>query len=296
MEIDQPLVSVLMTAFNREKYIGEAIDSVLASGYTHFELIIVDDCSSDKTVDIARSYESKDTRVRVYQNERNLGDYINRNKAAGYGSGKYFKYLDSDDIIYPQSLSMFVDGMEKNPDAALGIMSGAVDEKKKFPYLLSPSEAYHYHFYEKGVFDTGPSALIFRAGSFREIGGFSGKRYVGDSEINLRLAARWPVVMLPPALIYWREHEGQEIRAGSISTGYLELELPMIREELNKKECPLSEKEKKDIIGNLKAISARKILKLALVQKHPSQAISIYRKLTLKPIDIFKALFLKKKR
>ena len=76
-----PLVSILMTCYNREKYIGEAIESVLASSYTNLELIIVDDHSSDNTVGIARAYAAKDSRVNVYVNELNLGDYPNRNKA-----------------------------------------------------------------------------------------------------------------------------------------------------------------------------------------------------------------------
>jgi glycosyltransferase involved in cell wall biosynthesis len=68
----KPLVSVLMTAYNREKYIAEAIQSVLSSSYTNFELIIVDDRSSDRTVEIARSFEKRDSRIRVYVNEQNL--------------------------------------------------------------------------------------------------------------------------------------------------------------------------------------------------------------------------------
>ena len=79
-----PLVSLLMTAFNREKYIAEAIESVLASTYTNFELIVVDDCSKDATVEIARKYEKQDERIKVYINEINLGQFPNRNKAAEY--------------------------------------------------------------------------------------------------------------------------------------------------------------------------------------------------------------------
>jgi glycosyltransferase involved in cell wall biosynthesis len=73
-----PLVSVLMTAYNREKYIADAISSVLNSTYKNFELIIVDDGSKDATVQIAKQFEAKDERVTVYQNEKNLGDYNNR--------------------------------------------------------------------------------------------------------------------------------------------------------------------------------------------------------------------------
>ena len=74
MDNSYPLVSVLMTAYNRGKFIAEAINSVLNSSYTHFELIIVDDCSTDNTVVIAQSFAAYDNRVKVFQNEKNLGD------------------------------------------------------------------------------------------------------------------------------------------------------------------------------------------------------------------------------
>ena len=64
-----PIVSVLMTAYNREKYIAAAIESVLASTLTDFELIIVDDGSRDRTVEIAKTYAAKDTRIKLYVNE-----------------------------------------------------------------------------------------------------------------------------------------------------------------------------------------------------------------------------------
>ncbi len=285
------LVSVLMTAYNREKYIAEAINSVLASDYTNLELIVVDDGSSDNTVSIARYYESMDPRVQVFQNEKNLGDYPNRNKAAGYAKGKYLKYVDSDDMIYTASLSVFVEAMEKFPEAAVGIMSKEEKEKKMAPVQLTPAEAYHCHFFQKGILDTGPSGLIFRTDRFREIGGFSGKRYIGDTEINLRLAARWPIVRIEPGLVFWRQHEGQEIVAGSSSTGYLELELPMIREELNKKECPLSSEEKAPIIKYYRTLSARQILKLAIANQKPGLAVSLYKKLSLNGTDLMNAVF-----
>src|SRR5580700_5016235 len=91
----QPKVSVVVTAYNREKYIAHAIESVLAQTFTDFELIVVDDCSRDNTAAIARSYES-DPRVRVYVNERNLGQFPNRNRAATYARGEFLKPHDSD--------------------------------------------------------------------------------------------------------------------------------------------------------------------------------------------------------
>jgi glycosyltransferase involved in cell wall biosynthesis len=130
MMTELPLVSVLMTAYNRERYISEAIESVLNQSYKNFELIIVDDCSSDKTVEIAKQFELKDSRVKVYINNINLGDYPNRNKVASYATGKYLKYLDSDDVMYSYCLDVMVSAMERFPEAAFGLSS--IDEEKHF--------------------------------------------------------------------------------------------------------------------------------------------------------------------
>ena len=116
---DKPLVSVLMTTYNREKYLAIAVESVLASTYENFELIIVDDQSKDKSYEIALSYAQKDKRVKVFKNEKNLGDYPNRNKAASLANGKYLKYVDADDMIYPTGLEVMVSGMEKFPEAGI---------------------------------------------------------------------------------------------------------------------------------------------------------------------------------
>src|SRR5665213_2881754 len=116
---DQPLVSVLMTSYNREKYIAEAIESVLASTYTNFELIIVDDSSTDNTVEIAKSYGRKDSRIKVFVNEKNLAQFGNRNKAASYSRGYFLKYFDSDDVMYPDCLEVMVSAMATYPEAGV---------------------------------------------------------------------------------------------------------------------------------------------------------------------------------
>ena len=96
-----PKVSILTTVFNREAYLGACIESVQLSGFRDYEHIIVDDRSSDNSVEIANSYASGDPRIKVFVNETNLGDYPNRNQAASHAIGKYLKYVDADDLIYP---------------------------------------------------------------------------------------------------------------------------------------------------------------------------------------------------
>ena len=117
--MNTPLVSVLMTVYNREKYLAEAIESVLAQRFRDFELIIVDDGSTDRSLEIARRYASE-PQVRVYLNEKNLSDYPNRNRAAALARGRYLKYLDSDDLMYNHCLEVMTQQMERFPEAGIG--------------------------------------------------------------------------------------------------------------------------------------------------------------------------------
>jgi glycosyltransferase involved in cell wall biosynthesis len=210
-----PIVSVLMTAYNREKFIADAIVSVMMSTFTNFELIIVDDCSNDRTLEIAREYALNDSRIKVYVNEKNLGDYNNRNLAASYARGVYIKYLDADDLIYSYSLQSMVDAMEKFPQAALGISHCIIDDFLPYPHLFEPYFTMKSEFFGISILGSGPSAAIIRKSDFWEMGGFSGKRFLGDQELWLKIGSNRPVVKLPPALVWYRRHEDQEINKES---------------------------------------------------------------------------------
>lgn len=239
---EQPLVSVLMTAYNREKYIAEAIESVLASTYTNFELIIVDDCSTDNTLAIAKSYEKKDSRIKVYRNEKNLKDYPNRNKAAGYAKGKYLKFLDSDDTIYPTGLAYSVEQMEKYPEASFGL--SMIDNDHSHPSVLMTSEeVIRNHFFKSTHLSTGPTGTIIKRELFEKIGGFDPRfRMASDSFFNIKVAILTPVVLLKHRFFFYRTHEGQEQNnpAGYFIYGYLankaileELKMPLTKDEIS---------------------------------------------------------------
>jgi glycosyltransferase involved in cell wall biosynthesis len=187
-------VSILTTVYNRDKYLAACIDSVLASSYQDWELIIVDDVSSDGSVSIARAYEQKDARIKVYVNQTNLGDYPNRNKAASYAKGKYLKYLDADDIIYPHGLEVMVHTMEQFPEAGLGISQKVVEDVKPYPFLMDPKETFTREFLKRGVLGLGPTGTIVRRDAFEKLGGFTGTRYIGDTELWYKIALVYPVV------------------------------------------------------------------------------------------------------
>ena len=214
--MDRPLVSILMTAYNREKYIETAIESVLKSTYENFELIIVDDISKDNTVKIARAYASKDIRVKVYVNDSNLGDYSNRNRAASYATGKYLKYIDADDYVYPWGIQLLVEMMEQFPDAAWGLCSLEQDEFRPFPFLLSPAEAFEYNYFGPGLFHKAPLSSMIRRNEFNAVKGFSGKQHMGDYELWHLLAMNYPVLLMPGSIVWHRVHDEQQSKDNRI--------------------------------------------------------------------------------
>ena len=208
---NNPLVTVLLTSFNREKYISFAIESVLKSTYQNFELIIVDDASTDETVKIAKRFAEKDSRIKVYVNEKNFGDYPNRNKAASYAKGKYLKYVDSDDYIYPNGLEVMVRSMEQFPEAGFGLCSLQPNSEKPFPFMLHPKQAYEYHFFGPGLFHKGPLTAIFLKSAFDELGGFKEERMISDTDMWHRMGLRYPVVLMPDGIVWQRKHSTQEL-------------------------------------------------------------------------------------
>ena len=106
------LVSIIMPTYNCGRFIGESIRSVLAQTYTHWELIIVDDCSTDSTATIVSSFADK--RIRYYHNKHNSGAAITRNRALQEAHGQWIAFLDSDDLWLPEKLERQLAFMQQN--------------------------------------------------------------------------------------------------------------------------------------------------------------------------------------
>lgn len=209
-----PMVSVLMTSFNREKYIAEAIKSVLIQSFDNFELIIIDDCSIDCTLEIAKSFD--DNRIRVYQNNVNLGQFLNRNKAASLARGKYLKYVDSDDLIYENCLELFVNSIEGYEDVYLSSclyntkLLNEVDVKLINSLYLESVEAFKFHYEFGGVLFAGPTATIYERRAFLRIGGFNDNLGINaDVDLNMKLCALGSRVGFVENCIFWRKHAEQ---------------------------------------------------------------------------------------
>ena len=131
------LVSIIMPSYNTSKYIRESIDSVIAQSYSMWELIIVDDCSTDETTDIVTSY--RDERIRYMQNDSNSGAAASRNRALREARGEWIAFLDSDDIWTVDKLEKQILFMKKNGYAFSCAYSLYIDEKSQSLHRIDMS-------------------------------------------------------------------------------------------------------------------------------------------------------------
>ena len=114
-----PKVSVIMPCFNVEKYIGEAIESVLNQTFKDFEFIIINDGSTDDTAEIAKRYAKQDKRINLIDNKENRGFIARLNDCLDIACGEYVAKMDSDDISLPERLQKQVEFLDANPDIGM---------------------------------------------------------------------------------------------------------------------------------------------------------------------------------
>lgn len=112
--LNDNLVSVITPAFNSEEYILETINSVKGQTHQNWEMIIVDDCSTDNTVSLIKKEMEKDSRIKLIQQEKNSGAAVARNTAIKQAKGRYLSFLDSDDLWYPEKIETQLIFMKEN--------------------------------------------------------------------------------------------------------------------------------------------------------------------------------------
>jgi glycosyltransferase involved in cell wall biosynthesis len=129
--IDLVLVSVIMPSYNHEKYVSEAIDSVLNQSFADFELIIIDDCSNDNSQNIIREYQLKDSRIRSFFHPENMGISKTYNDGVRRALGKFIAFLDSDDLWLKTKLEKQIALLRKNEDLAVWSEGEIIDQNGK---------------------------------------------------------------------------------------------------------------------------------------------------------------------
>ncbi|MEN6537451.1 MAG: glycosyltransferase [Bryobacteraceae bacterium] len=139
VRLKQPALTVGVPVFNAERYLREALDSVLAQTYSDLVLIVCDNCSTDQTQEICQEYAGRDSRVRYYRNDHNLGASKNFNLAFQLSSTPYFKWSPYDDKLEPEFLSRCIEVMERDPSTVLCYTKARIiDENGEFEVDYDP--------------------------------------------------------------------------------------------------------------------------------------------------------------
>lgn len=134
----QDLVSIVIPSFNREKYIAQTIDSCLAQTYKNIEIIVVDDGSTDNSIEISRGYLAQDERFILFESV-NQGPCVARNIGLSIAKGKYIKFLDSDDLLLPYTIQYQLDSLKHHhADIAIGQTQNFWDDELEAVSSASP--------------------------------------------------------------------------------------------------------------------------------------------------------------
>ncbi len=233
----EPKVSVCLPCYNRQDYIAEAIESVLSQNFGDFELIITDNCSTDGTVEIIKEYAAKDSRIRFYVNDRNLGPTSNFNSGLILCRGGYIKFLCSDDLLAPRCLEVFTDVLDKNPSVSLATsftdtfgFHESIRNEKHFPAigLIDRSQAQRSLFFE-GNWPGSPSSTMFRRRDLH-IGLFNNmwRYWVGDLDMWMRLLGVGDAYVVPEVLSKLRIHDKSESRIHSCDFRLIKEKLQLV--------------------------------------------------------------------
>lgn len=207
MNTSSPLISVLFPVYNSEKFLKEAIDSILNQTYAHFEFIIIDDCSTDSSVEIIKSYQ--DERIIFIQKEKNTGYTDSLNMGIQMAKGKYLARMDSDDISMPTRFAKQIDILEQNEEIVLcGADVQIIDSQSKtrIPYT---HEDILIQLLEKTAF-THPVTMIRKSTLWdNQLTYDRNLEPSEDYDLWVKLAFLGKTANHPDVLLHYREHQNQ---------------------------------------------------------------------------------------
>ena len=205
MESRPPLVSLLMLGYNSVQYIKAAITSVKLQTYPYWELVFVDDGSTDGTWELAEKLAESDARIKVYRNPRNLGIVHNRQKALEYSVGDFIGHVDNDDILERRALEEMIRAFQEHPKEMLiysdygqinaeGDITGYVATKQ---YKVDDAATHGWRHF-----------TVYRRRVHQHFGGYNLKLISAceDGDLMARVGEKFGALRLPRVLYYHRSH------------------------------------------------------------------------------------------
>lgn len=238
-----PLISVVMSVYNEENYLQEAVDSILKQTVQDFELIIVDDCSTDRTREILRGY--RDPRIRVIWNEENKGLTANLNLAISLAKGQYIARMDGDDLSHPDRFEKELRYLKEHPEMKLiSCRTETFGREHLRSDIQGDPEYLRCRMLVRPVL-AHPGFLV-RGEVFRKLGFRYDEtfRQAQDYDLAARLSRKYAIGICPEVLLEYRAHKGQvSSKAGSRQFANADRVRARLLEELG---IHLNEEEWKD--------------------------------------------------
>ena len=225
----KPIITVLISVYNGEKYLKEAIDSILNQTFKDFEFLIINDASTDNSEEILKNY--KDSRIKIIFNKKNLGLTKSINKGLKIAKGEYIARQDADDVSSSERLEKQVRFLDTYPDyAAVGSFTKIIDEKSKVICQLE-RPVYFQEIKRALMLDNciTHGSVMIRKKCLLEVGFYDeAMKRSQDYELWLRLSEKYKLANLPEYLYSWREHK-ENIEAKFLSEQKMFVELAKVK-------------------------------------------------------------------
>ena len=233
-----PAVSICIPAYNYARFLPDAIESVLAQTFRDFELVIVDNCSTDTTAEVVARYAARDHRIRYVCNEVNVGAQENLNRCLRNASGEFVKVLCADDLLAPECIARMVAVFADHPKVSLVASSRQLVDATLRPirkiafsrrFRVLPAARVINLCLFNGNYIGEPSAVLFRRQD--ALRGFDTTyAQLIDLEMWFHLLERGDFATVPDTLCIFRQHEAQETRGNRRAFAFLEEEERFYRE------------------------------------------------------------------
>lgn len=200
-----PLVSIVLPTYNGEKYIKEAINAIINQTYKNWELIVVNDCSTDSTLKIVNEYTKKDTRIRVISNETNKKVPASLNIGFNEAKGEYYTWTSDDNYYYPNAIEKMINFLENNQEYGMVYTScDILSINKKTNKITANKPPKLESFLEGNIFG---ACFLYRKNVAKSIGKYSEKWHLADDyDYFLRIALRYKIANLNEVLYAYRKH------------------------------------------------------------------------------------------
>ena len=205
--LDEPLVSILMPAYNAVKHIREAVESILNQTYTNFELLICNDGSTDSTLSLLESF--RDSRIKIFNNAHNIGELKTRNLLLNKAEGEFIAYQDADDWSSPDRIEKQVNELINKDIGLVGCQAIYVDSNGDFIRISKHPTSYGevlVKIYKQNVF--GGALVMFRREIIDQIGYYRlyfDRLAFFDYDFIFRIAEKYKCYNLPEGLYYYRQ-------------------------------------------------------------------------------------------